>query len=176
MSPPPLDDFWDTLSPHVAWMHRQLRRLGVHPNDLDDVTQDVLVALHRRWSEYDRARSLRSYLFGFLFRTASDYRRRAHRRDELAGVEDSRSVLRTTPEDIVNARDELNLVQRALDQIPEGRREVFVMAAIERHTIPEVAETMGIPMNTAYSRLRVAKREFMEAVEMMRRERGMGTG
>ncbi len=38
------------------------------------------------------------------------------------------------------------------------------MAVIEEHSIPEVAEAMGIPLNTAYSRLRVAREEFVAAI------------
>ncbi|MBK7156248.1 MAG: hypothetical protein IPH72_31505 [Sandaracinaceae bacterium] len=55
-------DFWGTIEPHIAWMHRQLRRLGVQPSDVDDVTQDVLITLHRRRADYDPTRPLRSPL------------------------------------------------------------------------------------------------------------------
>lgn len=161
-------DFWGTMEPHVAWVHRQLRRLGVHPSDLDDVTQDVLITLHRRREDYDPSRPLRAYLFGYLFRVVSDYRRRSFRRHERTGIVTEVTSPLASPEELASSRDQLAHVERALAALPEGRREVFVMAVIEEHSIPEVAEAMGIPLNTAYSRLRVAREEFVAAIREMR--------
>lgn len=162
-------DFWGALRPNIAWMHRQLRRLGVHASDLDDVTQETLITLHRRREQYDPSRSLRAYLFGYLFRVAADYRRRSFRRHERQGVIMPMHSGAPSPEDDAESRGELELVQRALDMLPEGRREVFVMAVIAEHTIPEVAEALEIPLNTAYSRLRVARQEFAAAVHEIRK-------
>ena len=55
------------------------------------------------------------------------------------------------------------LIARALEAIPHERRGVFVMHDIDGTPIPEVAETFGIPLNTAYSRLRLARRDFESA-------------
>ena len=161
---PLVADFWGTIEPHIAWMHRQLRRLGVQPSDVDDVTQDVLITLHRRREDYDPTRPLRAYLFGYLFRVVADYRKRSFRRHERTGMTLSLISSDPTPEEHTSNRAQLALVERALDALPEGRREVFVMAVIEEHSIPEVAEAMGIPLNTAYSRLRVAREEFVAAI------------
>lgn len=166
---PLVTDFWGTLAPHVAWMHRQLRRLGVHSSDLDDVTQDVLITLHRRREHYDPSRSLTAYVFGYLFRVASDYRRKSFRRHERTGVAAIAVSSEPSPEEQASTRGRLALVERALEALPEGRREVFVMAVIEEHSIPEVAEAMGIPLNTAYSRLRVAREEFVAAVRELQK-------
>ena len=145
-------------------MHRQLRRLGVQPSDVDDVTQDVLITLHRRRSDYDPTRPLSTYLLSYLFRVVADYRKRSFRRHERTGMTLSLTSTDPTPEEHASQRAQLALVERALDALPEGRREVFVMAVIEEHSIPEVAEAMGIPLNTAYSRLRVAREEFVAAI------------
>lgn len=165
---PLLGDFWGAVQPHVAWLHRQLLRLGVRTADVDDVTQELLITLYRRRDEYDPARPLRAYLFGYLFRMASDYRRKSHRRHERVGAWAPESVSSTTPEDHASARAELDLVQRALEQLPEERRDVFVMAVIEQYSAPEVAEALGVPLNTVYSRLRVARVEFVDAVRTLR--------
>jgi RNA polymerase sigma-70 factor (ECF subfamily) len=38
------------------------------------------------------------------------------------------------------------------------------MMDIEGHSAPEVSEALGVPLNTVYSRLRVAREEFTAAV------------
>ena len=42
------------------------------------------------------------------------------------------------------------------------------------HSVPEIAETLEIPLNTAYSRLRLARQEYEAAVRRLRAQRGEG--
>jgi RNA polymerase sigma-70 factor (ECF subfamily) len=52
----------------------------------------------------------------------------------------------------------------ALAVLPLGRRAVFVLHEIEELTAPEVADILSIPLNTVYSRLRVAREEVEQAI------------
>jgi RNA polymerase sigma-70 factor (ECF subfamily) len=61
------------------------------------------------------------------------------------------------------------LLSAALETIPIERRAVIVMHDIDGLPIPEVAETLGIPANTAYSRLRLARAELATAVKRLRK-------
>ncbi len=59
------------------------------------------------------------------------------------------------------------LVLSALDRMPLERRAVFVMHEIDEHSIPDVARALDLPLNTAYSRLRIAREEFAAAVRRL---------
>ena len=48
------------------------------------------------------------------------------------------------------------------------RRAVFLMHEVDGFSIPEVAEVLAVPLNTAYSRLRLARDEFRERVRRLR--------
>jgi RNA polymerase sigma-70 factor (ECF subfamily) len=52
----------------------------------------------------------------------------------------------------------------ALATIDMGRRAVLVLHEIEEMTAPEIAHVLGIPLNTVYSRLRVARGELEQAL------------
>jgi RNA polymerase sigma-70 factor (ECF subfamily) len=41
---------------------------------------------------------------------------------------------------------------------------VFVLAELEQMSAPEIATLLGVPLNTVYSRLRLARLEFSKAV------------
>ena len=41
---------------------------------------------------------------------------------------------------------------------------MFVLALLEQLPVPEVAETLGIPLNTAYTRLRSVRIELRRAL------------
>ena len=43
------------------YVYRTLRRLGVRGTETEDQAQEVFLVLWRRWAEFDRARSLRSW-------------------------------------------------------------------------------------------------------------------
>ena len=55
-------------------------------------------------------------------------------------------------------------VTRFLADVSERKRDVFVLAVLEQMSVPEVAETLGIPLNTAYTRLRDVRLEFRKAL------------
>jgi RNA polymerase sigma-70 factor (ECF subfamily) len=51
-----------------------------------------------------------------------------------------------------------------LAELDQPKREVFVMVEVLEMTVPEVALALEIPLNTAYSRLRLARKLFDEAL------------
>ena len=51
----------------------------------------------------------------------------------------------------------------ALDTLDDDKRAVFVMAALEGETVGSIAAGLGIPVDTAYSRLRAGRKLFREA-------------
>jgi RNA polymerase sigma-70 factor (ECF subfamily) len=67
----------------------------------------------------------------------------------------------------VELSQESQLVMRALDTLDLQRRAVFVMSELGGHTMPEIAETLSVPLNTAYSRLRLARQDFESAVRRL---------
>jgi RNA polymerase sigma-70 factor (ECF subfamily) len=81
----------------------------------------------------------------------------------LAVEPDVRSRPRT-PSDLVEQNDQVKLLYTLLEELDEPKRDVFVMAELDELTVPEIAEILDIPLNTAYSRLRAARQAFEEAL------------
>ncbi|MDP9149214.1 MAG: RNA polymerase sigma factor [Myxococcota bacterium] len=154
---------------HVAFVWRNLRRLGVHESDVEDRTQEVFVVAHRRFDDFeDRGHGPRAWLFQIVLRIASDARRhrRRHPEDPDGGDVASRAVVDASQADALARREALSKLDAALETIDVGRRAVIVLHEIEEMTAPEIAEVLGIPMNTVYSRLRVARVELEEALAL----------
>jgi RNA polymerase sigma-70 factor, ECF subfamily len=151
------------------YVHHSLRRLGVQDRDLEDLAHDVFVEVFKSLARYDRARPIKPWLFAFAFRIASDYRRLARHRTGL-GIEDDDAVSKApSAEDIASGREAARLVNRALDAMPMEQRAVFVLYEIDEVPMKEIAESIGIPANTAYSRLRLARATFAAHAEEQRR-------
>jgi RNA polymerase sigma-70 factor (ECF subfamily) len=148
---------------HVDFVWRNLRRLGVHEAEADDATQDVFVVAHRRFEEFaDRGHGPRAWLFQIVLRVASGARRHRRRHPEIpdGGTAVDQEAVEPGQADALARREALRELDRALAMIDMGRRAVFVLHEIEEMTAPEIAEIVGIPLNTVYSRLRVARAEF----------------
>ena len=156
---------------HAPYVWNTLRRLGVSQPDLEDMTHDVFIQVQRHLGDYDAARPVRPWLFGFAFRIASQYRRQAHRRHETAGLGGTREAVdpAALPDERLAAQQDRRLVLDALEAIDLDRRAVFVLYEIDGVPMDEIARSLGIPVNTAYSRLRVARTEFAVAVKRLRR-------
>ncbi len=146
---------------NVDYVHATLRRLGVASAEVEDVAHDVFVAVHRHLDDYDPARPVRPWLFGFAYRMASDHRRLARHKNEVSGTVaiDPADDGPLPDEHLEGARARV-LCQKALDAMDFDKRAVLVMFEIDGLTAPEIAENLEIPLNTAYSRIRLARAEF----------------
>lgn len=150
---------------HFAFVWRSARRLGVGDASLDDVVQEVFVVVHRRLADFEGRSSLKTWLFGITLRLVRDHRR-AMKRRAPASDRELETVAAEQPDPSENAQrgEAVRMLHAILDQLEDEQREVFVMAELEQLTMPEIASAIGINVNTAYARLRLAREDFDRAV------------
>ncbi len=146
---------------------RFLRRLGVPTADLEDVTQEVFLVVHRQLPTFAGRSSLRTWIFGICTRTASNYQRKAYRRRERATAEPPTESAADDPHRNLAQRERAAWLLAALADLPEPQRQVFVLYELEDLSMPEVARVVGCPLSTAYSRLRSGRQRVRERARAM---------
>ena len=144
-----------------VWL--SLRRLGVQSALLDDAAQDVFVVVHRRLHEFEYRSELKTWLFAIALRTARSYRRQrqsvpADALEQLAGAG-------PTPHDALAQVEALRIMDDVLAAMDDERRALFIMVELEQIAVPEAAQVLGLKLNTAYSRLRLAREDFNAMVK-----------
>jgi RNA polymerase sigma-70 factor (ECF subfamily) len=159
----------DVYSAYAAYVWNTLRRLGAPVSDLEDLTHDVFVQVQRHLDDYDPTRPIKPWLFGFALRIISQHRRRGRRHKEGPGETGNAVDPAPLADERLAIEDDQRLVLAALGAIEPERRAVFVLYELDGVTIDEIARTLSIPVNTTYSRLRVARAEFRAAVTRLRR-------
>jgi RNA polymerase sigma-70 factor (ECF subfamily) len=170
----PAPEFRTIFERECGYVWHALRRLGVRERDLEDLAHDVFVTVHKRLADYDPSRPIKPWLFGIAFRHASDYRRLARNRLEIVsplgvGGESPEPADDAPGADVHYEQAEARrLVAEALESLDLDKRAVFVMHEIDGHAMPEIAEALKIPLNTAYSRLRLAREQFAVVVRRLR--------
>lgn len=165
--PPPFDEVYEA---HVEYLWRAARGMGVSPSAIDDVLQDLFVVVHRRLPDFEGRASMKTWLTRILVRVVSEHRRRFRRKesghDEL--VEDSLDTQQPTPEGQMARSEAVALLQGILASMDEDQRVVFVLAEIEQVPVPEIAASLELNVNTVYSRLRLARKDYEKHLARIR--------
>lgn len=157
--------FEQVYSAHFSFVWRSAKRLGARDGALDDVVQEVFVVVHRRLADFEGRSALRTWLFGIAARVVRDHRRSTRRRDPGCEVDpDTLRAESSGPDETAEKAEAVRLLHALLDELDDERREVFVMAELEQMAMPEIAEALGVNVNTAYARLRTARQEFEQAL------------
>ena len=164
---PPAVDCLAAYQQEFDYLCRTLRRLGVQTSDIEDLAHEVFLVLHRRWGDYDSDRPLRPWLFGIAFRVASSQKRRSARELPYEHLEVTDGA--PHPEQALHTQEVRALFLAALDRIPLDRRAALVLHDIDGVAMRDVASALSIPLFTAYSRLRKARKELALAVGLLDR-------
>jgi len=150
---------------YLDFVWSSARYLGAGTDILDDVVQDVFFVVHSKLTTLQRPEALRSWIYGIVRRTVSEYRRSRRTRDSIgARLVAAPKLTQSTPLEMAERSAELELVETVLAEVDPTKREVFVMVEFLEMTVPEVAQALEIPLNTGYSRLRLARQSFEEAL------------
>lgn len=157
----------DVFRAHHAFVYRCVRRLGVPEAQAEDMTQEVFLVVQRRLDQYEERGSMRSWLYRIAQRVASTHLRgelRAQKR--LEKIESPESG--ATPEAELQRQQAAAAVREFLESLDEDQRMVFVLSDIEGLRAAEIADAVGVGVNTVYSRLRLARQKFNRFVSRHR--------
>jgi RNA polymerase sigma-70 factor (ECF subfamily) len=160
--PGPLLSFELIYREHFDFACRSLRLLGVERDGLEDAAQDVFGIASRRLAEFEGTSSVKTWIFAIVQRVAANHRR-THRRKQ-APLEpltpEMAADVGPSPETEAEAAQSAALIRAFSDSLDEGRRALLVLGLIEGVPMRELADTQGIPLQTAYSRVRALRRSL----------------
>jgi RNA polymerase sigma-70 factor, ECF subfamily len=157
-------EFDDLYTENFPFVWRCLKSLGVPVPALDDAAQEVFVTVHRRLPSFRGESAVRSWLYGIVRNVAANQRRSLKRRGRQETLETEPASPDAGPQERAQDREAAEFVTAFVQRLDDKKRDVFVLAALEQLSIPEVAETLSIPLNTAYTRYRNARLQFQRAL------------
>src|SRR5882762_3721627 len=132
--------------------------------DAEDVAQEALLRAYRRFDRLrDRGR-FRGWLVRIAFRLALD-RLRSGKRRELRDTLWSQPEYHppaATAEDLAVSNEFQAHLDNALAELPDKLRLVLLLAAMDGHTIDEIAGILGLSTGTVKSRIFYARRQLAE--------------
>ena len=153
---------------HAGFVASFLARLGLAQADIDDAVQEVFGVAYRKGGFMPDRATARTWLGAIATRVASGQRRARFRRERLhaepAAALPSDAV---SAQHILEVRESLGRVDRALASLDLSLRAVFVLFELEGEDCTAIAEALEVPVGTVYSRLHTARKRFIAAHEAL---------
>ena len=171
MNSVPPDRFEAATAPFRRELLAHCYRITGSVEDAEDSVQETYVRAWRAFSRFEGRSSVKTWLFGIALRVARDHRRAARRKrsrglvpEAEADTDDVADTAAPSPLDSVTRIEAVERLEAILGELDEDRRAVFILAELEQMSAPEIADATGTNLNTVYTRLRAARRDFNEAV------------
>jgi RNA polymerase sigma-70 factor, ECF subfamily len=155
-------DFQHIYSGHFQRVSQWVRAFGGLDADLDDLTQEVFMVVQRKLDSFDGP-SMAAWLYGIARKTVSDHRRRAFLRRWLRGADLDAvpaPAAHGDPGASLERKEARRIVAAILNKMSAVRRSTFILFEIEGYSGEEIAELEGVPVNTVYTRLHHARKDF----------------
>ena len=163
--------FGDLVRPYLALFHNGINRILGNPADAQDALQDALMAMHRDLPRFEGRSRFSSWAYKVCLNSALMHRRTRARAPEAPwpglGPFDSRGHHQEAPgpewhveaqaHGLVEQRELRECLMTALDELPEGHREVFVLKDLEEWNTDDIARHLGLAPAAVRQRLHRAR-------------------
>lgn len=158
------------LLPHLRAFARGL--CGGRPHEADDLVQETVM---RAWSArngFAPGTNIKAWTFTIMRNAFLNDLRKSRRHTELdPEVAENTLVERPSQEGVVHMND----LQRALDQLPEERKEALLLVGAGGFAYEEAAQICGVPVGTMKSRVARGRAQLQELMEPPAMDPGRGS-
>ena len=127
-------------------------------DDARDAIQDAFLKCWRHREEVAEVQNLKAWIFRIALNTGRDIRQTAWRRKRQSLPEDSQMLpcKQDSPHVAIEHQERLDQVRNALRELRGEEQEVFLLRQNGGLTYEEIAESVGIPLGTVKTRMRLA--------------------
>jgi RNA polymerase sigma-70 factor (ECF subfamily) len=147
-------------------------RIACHRADAEDALQETFVDVLRALPSFRGEARFSTWVFRIAIRAAMRARNRRSRDSDRLGASDDTAkstaapsnLSRESPDpsELVLERENAERILAAIERLPAMQRTVLGLAAIEELPQTEIAEILGVPVGTVYSRLNAARESLRQ--------------
>ncbi len=134
--------FRTTVLPLSDRLYRLALRITMNKAEAEDVVQDTLLKVWECRDNWNRINNLEAFAIATCRNRALDVVKRAGRDTE--NLDEMAHFSSQTPHEQLVAREEISLVRRLMDSLPEVQRTIMLLRDIEGKTYQEIAQTLDI--------------------------------
>lgn len=178
-------DFEALLSGVLDQAYGTALRLTGNTADAEDLVQDAALLAHRGFGGFTTGSNFRAWFYRIMLNRFYSNYRRDRRRGQAVTLDDAPELylytqaeaagLAPSPDTVQALIDRLDgeLVEQALDQLPEEFRDAAMLYFMQDLSYQEIAEMLEVPIGTVRSRLHRARRMLQRELWQVAVERGI---
>jgi RNA polymerase sigma-70 factor (ECF subfamily) len=152
---------------HAARLYTLACRMAGSPEDGEDLLQEIFLQAYRKFGSFKGDAALGTWLYRLALNHCLDFvRSRQAKMNKLTDTLDAETSFEPTARrDTPIARLDL---ERAVERLPEGCREAFVLHDVEGFDHKEVGELLGIAEGTSKSQVFKARMKLRAILKTSR--------
>ena len=136
----------------------------------EDLVQETYMKALRGFSSFQQGTNFRAWIYKILRNTflTTQAGLKASASVSLDSEEEKivEPAVADTPESVLLARVEQEMIQQALEQLPLKFREIILLCDSEEMSYQEIADTLSVPIGTVMSRLSRARKTMRELLTL----------
>lgn len=140
-------------------------RLINNMNESEDIVVDSLVRVFQKRRHFELLENLKAYLYVSVRNQCNDYLRRASSTRQIAGELLQHTIITDRPADSnMIMAETMGLIYHEIETLPSQCRTVVRLRIIDRHSIPEIAEQLGISSKTVSNQLSLGLKQLRSSL------------
>jgi len=156
--------FRTTVLPLGDRLFRLALRITMNRAEAEDVVQDTLLKVWELRSEWGQINNLEAFAIATCRNRALDVLKRAGRNTKSLDEVDNTQLSTFNSQRSLEAREQLSLVRRLMDGLPELQRSIMLLRDIEGKNYQEIAEALDISETQVKVYLHRARTKIKEQV------------
>ena len=150
----------------------QCRKMMSRPEDAQDLTQEILLAVYQNIGKLEEPKAFWSWLNRITATRCMNALTRTHVDLQFAEDEEGHSILddleetdeQSIPDKAIDNAETARMIDEIVSNLPEAQRLSTLMYYYDEMSIKEIAQIMGVSENTVKSRLKLARKAIEEKV------------
>jgi RNA polymerase sigma-70 factor (ECF subfamily) len=148
--------------------------VGRH-DQAEDLTQEVFLKLYKSLDTFDRRANFQTWLISVSRNLCIDHYRSVRKEREVVNREIDPAEL-TPPsnersaQSVLEQRDRVRLLRRALDKLPPALRTAVLLRDIQELSYQEIAQRLALPEGTVKSRINRGRTELARQFRRLREQ------
>ena len=158
--------FRTTVLPLGDRLFRLALRITMNRAEAEDVVQDTLLKVWEQRSQWEQINNLEAYAIQVCRNRALDVTKRMGRNTASLEAIDNRQQSTGNGLEALEAREQLTLVRRLMDSLPEVQRTIMELRDIEGRTYQEIAQVLNISETQVKVYLHRARTKIKKGLEI----------
>ena len=170
------DEFSAIVAEHQKMVLNTCYRFVLNKEDAEDIAQEVFLEAHRSLDNFRQESKLSTWLYRIAVTKSLDHLRKKKRKKRFSSLkrvigfndpteEMALSSPSETPAELFSENERKEVLQNALDRLPDNQKTAFLLSKYDGYTNQEIAEIMNTTVSAVESLVHRAKKNLQQKLE-----------